>query len=137
MFEPQIIMGVNAPKSHQRIITKLITGLGHLYYTLGQIPYEPFPETMIDESQTSPTPDILLFDNENQKNIVIIEISSNTGAKKDMEKVIELMHDYDIPEGFVYNYNKKIWMKYELTKGEILENPSFCNAIGYDLQQFI
>lgn len=86
MFDPQIIMRVNAPKSHQRIITKLITGLGHLYYTLGQIPYEPFPKTMIDESQTSPTPDILLFDNENQKNVVIIEISSNTGVKKRHEK---------------------------------------------------
>ena len=137
MLEPQIIMGVNAPISHQRIISKLIAGLGHLYYTLKKIPYEPLPETMIDESQTSPTPDVLLYDNENQKNAVIIEISSNTGAKKDFEKIVQLMLDYDVPEGFVYNYNKKIWLKYDLKKGEIKDNPSFCTAIGYDLQQFI
>lgn len=35
-----------------------------------------------------------------------------------MKKVIELVHDYDIPEGFVCNYNKKIWMKYALPKAK-------------------
>ncbi|HFA51402.1 MAG TPA: hypothetical protein ENJ95_20510 [Bacteroidetes bacterium] len=137
MFEPQIVMGVNAPISHQRIISKLVTGLGHLYYSLGKILYEPLPETMIDESQTSPTPDILLYDNETGKNVAIIEVSSGSGAKKDFEKIKTLMQDYDVAEGFVYNYIKKEWRKYDLEKGEVKENPSFCNAIGYDLNQFL
>jgi Uma2 family endonuclease len=130
-------MGVNAPISHQRIISKLVAGLGHLYYTLGQIPFEPLPEVMIDESQTSPTPDVVLYDNESGKNVVIIEIASASGAKKDFEKVIQLMHDYEVPEGFVYNYIIKEWRKYSLKDGEVKDNPSFCNAIGYDLKQFI
>jgi Uma2 family endonuclease len=137
MFEPQIIMGVNAPKDHQRIITKLITGLGNLYFNLGEIPYEPFPEVMIDEGQTSPTPDVILFDNENQRNVVIIEVSSSAGAKKDFEKVKALMKDYEVQEGFVYDYIQGTWRKYDLKKGEIKDNPSYCEAIGYDLQQFI
>lgn len=137
MFEPQIVMGVNAPKSHQRIITQLITGLGHLYFRLGDIPYEPFSEAMIDESQTSPTPDVLLYDPINRKNVVIIEVSSAVGAKKDYEKVKELMHDYDVQEGFVYDYQNKFWKKYDLNKGEVTINPSFCDTIGYDLDEFL
>lgn len=133
MLDNTIYMGVNAPKEHQRIIGKLMTGLGNLYYRDAKIPYEPFPETMIDDGQTSPTPDLLLFDHENQKNVVIIEISTNIGANKDFEKVKELMEDYEVKEGFVYNYTLKTWRKFKLGVGEITENPSYCEAISMDL----
>lgn len=92
---------------------------------------------MIDEGKTSPTPDILLFDNESEQNMALIEVSTTAGAKKDFAKVIELMHDYEVPEGFVYDYVKKRWLKYENGKGQINENPSFCLAIGYDLNEFL
>ncbi|WKN45276.1 hypothetical protein [Tunicatimonas pelagia] len=33
IFPEQLIdMGINAPKEHQRVISKLTTGLGSLYY---------------------------------------------------------------------------------------------------------
>lgn len=137
MTENTIIMGVNAPKIHQRIIGQLMMRLGMLYYLEKAIPYEPLPETMIDESQTSPTPDILLFDNEKKLNQVIIEISGNTGARRDFEKVKNLMLEYNVPEGFVYNYDSKQWRKFKLDKGEDLSTPSFCEAINYDLNELM
>jgi Uma2 family endonuclease len=128
-----IYMGVNAPKEHQRVIGKLMTALGLLYYRDQQIPYEPFPETMIDEGQTSPTPDILLFDHESKQNVVIIEVAGPTGAKRDFRKVQELADDYGVQEAFVYNYGFQTWQKYQPGRGEVTDRPSFCEAIGRDL----
>lgn len=133
MTENTVYMGVNAPKIHQRIIGQLMMRLGILFYIEKRIPYEPFPETMIDEGQTSPTPDILLFDNKNKQNQVIIEVSGNTGAMRDFAKVKSLMAEYGVPEGFVYNYDKEKWMKYRLDTGEDTRNPSFSDSIGVDL----
>jgi hypothetical protein len=42
-------MGTYAPRVHQRIIAKLITGLGHLFYQEKIIQLEPLPETMVNE----------------------------------------------------------------------------------------
>ncbi len=137
MIDYTVSMGTTGPKSHQRVIGKLMTALGHLFYREGIIRFEPFTETMIDESKTSPTPDVLLFDNEHGLNMVIIEVSGTTGAKKDFEKLVELMHDYDVPEGFVYIYPTGKWRKYTLPKGEVTENPSFCDTIGFDLNEFL
>lgn len=137
MLDNTIYVGVNAPKPHQRVIGKLMTALGQLFYREGKIPYEPFTETMIDEGKTSPTPDILLFDNRLSQNKVIIEVSTTAGARKDFEKLVELIHDYDVPEGFVYNYIDKTWRKYVLQQGEVIDHPSFCTIIGYDLNEFL
>jgi len=137
MTENTIYMGVNAPKIHQRIIGQLMMRLGILFYIEKRIPYEPFPETMIDESQTSPTPDILLFDNEHRQNKVIIEVSGNTGARRDFEKVKTLMAEYEVPEGFVYNYDTEKWMKYRLGEGEDARHPSYIDSIGVDLNDLL
>ena len=135
MTENTIYIGVNAPKIHQRIIGQLLMRLGILYYIEKKIPYEPLPETMIDESQTSPTPDILLFDNQKKINQVIIEVSGNTGARRDFEKVKQLVQEYGVPEGFVYNYDTGGWRKYILATGEETQAPSYCEAIGLDLDR--
>ena len=137
MLDNTIYMGVNAPKPHQRVIGKLMTELGHLFYREGKISFEPFTETMIDEGKTSPTPDVLLFDNRTGQNKVLIEVSTSAGARKDFEKLVELMKDYDVAEGFVYNYHNKTWRKYRLDTGEVSERPSFCETIGYDLDEFV
>ncbi len=137
MTENTIYMGVNAPKIHQRIIGRLMMQLGILFYREGQIPFEPFPETMIDESQTSPTPDILLFDNEKKQNQVIIEVSGNTGARRDFEKVKILVEEYSVPEGFVYNYDTRVWRKYTLGSGEDFKRPSFSQLIQVDLAELL
>lgn len=130
-------MGVNAPKAHQRVIGRLMMRLGNLFYDEKLIPFEPFPETMIDEDQTSPTPDVLLFDNQTQQNKVIIEVSGNTGFKRDFEKVKGLVEEYGVPEGFVYNYQAKTWHKYVLGKGEDTISPSFSDLLGYDLRKLL
>ena len=137
MLDNTIFMGVNAPKPHQRVIGKLMTSLGHLFYKEGKIPFEPFTETMIDEGKTSPTPDVLLFDNSTGQNKMLIEVSTSAGERKDFEKLIELMKDYGVEEGFVYNYHRQSWRKYDLKNGEIKESPSFSQVIGYDLNQFL
>ena len=102
-----IYMGVNAPKEYQRVIGKLMTALENLYYREKQILYEPFPKTMIDESQTSPTPDILLFDHSTKQNVVIIEVSGAAGAKKDFQKVRELADDYQVKRSFTIIASKR------------------------------
>jgi hypothetical protein len=44
IFPEQLIeIGINAPKEHQRIIAKLTTGLGILFYHNGAIDLEPLP----------------------------------------------------------------------------------------------
>lgn len=137
MFDNTIIMGVNAPKQHQRVIGKLMTALGHLFYREGKIPYEPFTETMIDEGKTSATPDVLLFDNHTGMNKVIIEISTSAGVRKDFDKLVELVLDYNVDEGFVYNYTNQTWRKYSLQHGEVTANPSFSDVINQDLDEFV
>lgn len=130
------IMGVNAPREHQRVITRLSGELYYLYKT-GAIAFEPFSETMIDDGKTSPTPDIILLDNETDKNVVIIEITTTIGEKSDFEKVKDLVERYDVTEGFTYNYKKSTWRKYKRGTGEMKDGASFCDAIGYDLNALL
>ena len=137
MFDNTIYMGVNAPKAHQRVIGKLMMRLGNLFYDEKRIPFEPFPETMIDEDQTSPTPDVLLFDNESNQNKIIIEVSGNTGFRRDFEKVKELVQTYGVPEGFVYNYQAKTWHKYVLGKGVDTTSPSYSDLLKFDLMELL
>lgn len=137
MLDNGVILSANAPKPHQRIIGKLMMQLGILHYINKTLPYEPLPETMIDESRTSPTPDILLFDSERKQNMAIIEVSGNTGAKRDFEKVKELVDEYEILEGFVYNYDLGTWRKYRLGIGEDLEQPSYSEVVLKDLNSLL
>ncbi len=136
MLDIPLYMGVNAPRDHQRVITKLSAQLYWLFIK-GEISFEPLVEAMINESESSPTPDVMLLDNVLDEIKVIIEITSTTGVKKDFNKIAELMLDYEIEEGFTYDYKKFRWRKYKNGVGEILENPSFCDTIGYDLNDFV
>ncbi len=131
-----IIMGINAPKEHQAVITRLIHGLADLYLK-DKTSLFPYPETMIDESQTSPAPDILLYDHKNEKTVVLIEVTHTVGVKKDSGKVQSLMNDYDVSEGFVYDYKKKLWYKFDRIKGALQEKPSYCDALRVDLNSFL
>lgn len=56
-------VGVWAPVDHQRVIAKLMTGLGILFYRQKAISLEPLPETMLDEGEASQVPDLSLCDN--------------------------------------------------------------------------
>ncbi|MCU0468958.1 MAG: Uma2 family endonuclease [Arcicella sp.] len=136
MLDIPVNMGVNAPREHQRVITKLSA---HLYWLFdkGEIPFEPLVEAMVNESESSPTPDVMLLDNVLDELKVIVEVTSTGGVKKDFNKIAELMLDYDIDEGFIYDYKKGNWRKYKNGVGEILEKPSFCDTIGYDLNDFV
>jgi hypothetical protein len=132
-------MGINAPKEHQRIISQLNTGLGNLYYVQGKITLEPLPKTMIDEGQTSPVPDLLLYDNLRGQTPIIIEICHTTGFKNDQKKVVELIEnaDYGIIEGFIYNYKTPKWWKYIKDEGEISNNAWYSTILQCDLNQFL
>ena len=133
---PIQFMGVNATREHQRLITKLSAGLYWLFIN-GTIKFEPIAEVMLDDTSSSPTPDIILTDNVLDKDMVLIEIMGKKAFKSDFLKVQKLVEEYEIEEGFAYNYQQKSWRKYKLNTGEITENPSFCEAIGYDLNEFV
>ncbi|KER09029.1 MAG: hypothetical protein HY22_14170 [[Candidatus Thermochlorobacteriaceae] bacterium GBChlB] len=135
MLEEVAMMGINAPVEHQRIIAKLIMELGILYFKNKVIALEPLPETMLDETQTSPVPDVMLIDNERETTPVIIEITKTRSVKKDLKKVRQLIDgdDYGIEEGFVYDYKKNEWHKYKKGVGDVRDKPSFCDAIQLDL----
>jgi hypothetical protein len=134
-LEEAIIMGTNAPRIHQRIIRKLLFELTRMYDIEHSITLEPLSETMLDEGQTSPTPDIILLDNVLSLTPVIIEITHSTGIRGDFLKVQRLIDSqyYGIQEGFVYDYKRNEWHKYKLGIGDITDRPSFCEAINLDL----
>ena len=123
-------------REHQRILSKLMYYLTALYYD-SNIFFEPLSNVMLDESCTSPVPDIILFSEDEYMNKVIIEITTPTTFKKDFQKVENLVDEYDVKEGFVYDYKKFRWRKYKNGVGEVIENPSFCDTIGYDLNDFV
>lgn len=136
MNDNLIIMGVNAPRIHKAIIAKLIYGLTDLYVKTHTQLF-PYPETMVDESQTSPAPDVMLVDTKSDLTRAIIEITHTQGVKKDAQKLQELMQVYDIPEGFVYDYKLGIWYKFTLVQGEQKDSPSWCDAAGVDLAKLL
>ncbi|MCU0427133.1 MAG: hypothetical protein MUF71_16065 [Candidatus Kapabacteria bacterium] len=90
-LEEALIMGTNAPRIHQRIIRKLLFELTRLYEIEHSITLEPLSTTMLDEGQTSPTPDIILLDNALSLTPVIIEITHTTGVRGDSIKVQRLI----------------------------------------------
>jgi len=135
MQDNLIIMGITAPKEHQAIITRLIHGLADLYLK-DKTHLFPYPETMIDEGQTSPAPDILLYDHKQEKTLLIIEVTHSNGVKKDSAKVSNLLRDYEVEEGFVYDYKKNLWYKVDSTSGEITET-SFSNVLNLELSTLL
>jgi Uma2 family endonuclease len=133
------LMGINAPRSHQRIISKLLTEFGIMFYKEKSMALEPFPETMLDEDKTSPVPDIMLYDNERETTPVIIEVTRTGSVKADLKKVRQLIDsdDYGIEEGFVFDYRKNVWFKYKQGKGDITIKPSFCDTLQLDLAKLL
>jgi hypothetical protein len=137
MITPEEVksMGIDAPVEHQRVIAKLMTRLGTLYYDLKTISLEPLPETMLDETKNSPVPDLMLCDHTNDTVPVIIEITRTRTVNADMKKLRDLITegDYGIVEGFVYDYKKNEWHKYKKGIGAVSERPSFCDTLNLDL----
>jgi hypothetical protein len=130
---------VYGPRDHQRSISILNTKLGNLYYEQKTIPLEPLPETMLDEAEASPTPDLILIDNAANTIPIIIEICHSTGQKKDIEKIIRLVDQdyYGIREGFVYNYKTGMWFRYRFGDGGMATESSFSEILNLDFGKFL
>ncbi len=140
LFPEQLInMGINAPKEHQRVISKLTTGLGALYYQQQKIPLEPLPETMLDEGQTSPVPDVLLYDNERHTTPIIIEVCHTSGVRNDRKKIMRLINefDYGIEEGFLYDYVAHHWFRYRKGEADLEPDQSFSPTLQLDFSAFL
>lgn len=139
IFPEEILsMGINAPIEHQRVISKLITGLGNLFYVEKSIDLEPLPETMLDPGQTSPVPDVLLHDHEQHTSPVIIEVCHSAGLKGDLKKAIKLVEEYEygIKEAFVYDYKEDKWYKYS-KGGLVRENDSYSSVLAVTLAELL
>lgn len=132
-------LGVWAPADHQRVIAKLTTGLGVLFYREKAIHLEPLPETMLDEGKASQVPDVSLVDNAANETPIIIEICHAKGLKEDLQKVIQLVDNdlYGIREGFVYNYKTGNWLRYRFGDGGITTESSFSEILNLDFNQFL
>lgn len=132
-------MSVYGPKAHQRVISKLNSGLGPLFYHKHVIHLEPLPETRLDEGQASPVPDLILYDNEARITPIIIEVCHSDGLRKDLKKVIALLDadDYGIKEGFVYDYAADQWYRYIKGDGGLTQSISFSEILQLDLNQFL
>ena len=104
-------MAVCGPYDHQRVIAKLTTELGIPYYRTRTITLEPLPETMLNDGEVSPVPDLILTDNQAHQMLVIIEVCHTKGLKQDLKKAKQLVDDdkYGIQEGFVYDYITEEW----------------------------
>ena len=140
LFPEQLIdTGINAPKEHQRVISKLTTGLGVLYYQQQQISLEPLPETMLDEGQTSPVPDVLLYDNKRFITPIIIEVCHTSGVRNDTKKIMRLINefDYGIEEGFLYDYVTQQWLRYRKEERDMEPDQSFSQILQIDFNDFL
>lgn len=131
--------GVWAPADHQRIIAKLTTGLGILFYREKSISLEPLPETMLDEGKASLVPDLSLCDNVTDQTPIIIEVCHAKGQKDDIQKVIQLIDNdlYGIREGFIYNYKTHQWYRYCFGDGGLITESSFSDILNLDLNAFL
>lgn len=140
-FEQYVYDGqaVYGPRDHQRVISKLTSRLGRLYYDQQAIWLEPLPETMLDEGQASPTPDLILSDNDTDQTPIIIEVCHTKGPKHDCNKVIRLVDadEYGIQEAFVYNYKTGQWLRYSKGDGGLMTETSFSNILKLDLNNMI
>lgn len=132
-------LGVWAPADHQRVIAKLTTGLGILFYHEKRIRLEPLPETMLDEGKASLVPDLSLCDNESDQTPIIIEVCHTKGQKDDIQKVIHLIDNdlYGIREGFIYNYKTQQWLRYRFGDGGLTTESSFSEILQLDLNAFL
>jgi Uma2 family endonuclease len=132
-------MKVYGPKAHQRVISKLTSGLGPMYYREGTLPLEPLPETMLNEGEPSPVPDLILYDNQTRTTPVVIEVCHTEGLRKDLRKVIGLIDgdEYGIEEGFVYDYLAGQWYCYRRGNGGLTETSSFSRVLDLDLNAFL
>lgn len=132
MDDNLIIIGINAPRQHQAIISKLVYGLTDYFQKTGSH-FFVYPETMINESQTSPVPDVMIVNTASDLTHVIIEITHTQGVKKDLLKLKALMNDYDVPEGFVYDYKRDTWIRCQLEGNKEEKGSAFCQEVGLDL----
>jgi hypothetical protein len=130
-------MGVNAPIMHQSVIARLTAGLYPLFRS-GTILFEPLPETMLGE-ETSPTPDLILYDAATHTTKVIIEICAYRGEKNDLKKVVWLIeeNEYGVVEGFLFNYMSKTWLRYKKGDGGAAISSSFSDVLNLDLNSFL
>ncbi|MEZ0482975.1 hypothetical protein ACAW87_00385 [Fibrella sp. GW2-5] len=127
------------PRIHQRIISKLNFGLRILYQQEKRIKLEPLPETMVNEDQASPTPDLILVDPATGFIHVIIEVCKTPGLKSDVQKVVKLLDDaaYDIKEGFIHDYKTGKWYRYKANTGGLVEESSWSDVLELDLSAFL
>ena len=131
-----IYMGVNAPRIHQAIIAQLVTGVVNLYVQRKTTLFA-YPEAMIDQSQTSPVPDVLIANPESELTVVLIEVTHTQGVKKEVQKLLNLMTTYEVAEGFVYDYKLHIWRRFQLDGPADGEISSYCQALNTDLNTFL
>lgn len=68
---------------------------------------------------------------------VIIEIDDSSNKTPTMRKVVGLIKDYNLLEGFVYIINKREWYKFDSRGKEIILNPSYSDVLKVDFNDLL
>jgi Uma2 family endonuclease len=123
-------------REHQEVIRNLLV---FLWREDAYKHYNVVPEAALTDDRNSAIPDIQIIDKKEEQTEVIIEISFGTGVKADREKVKQLVQQYNIQEGFVYDYKKKAWYRYYLNErggvSEDKESPEYSDVLDVDLSE--
>ncbi len=123
-------------REHQQAVARLIRGLGNWFEKTGKPEWEALPALKLDEAHTSPVPDVVICRNELP--VAVIELTSKSAVRVEAKKLTRLLEESEfLKEGFLFDYASKTWRKFDSETGEVVETPSFCETIGYDLAQFV
>ena len=131
------IVGINAPREHQRCIRNLVYNLtNHLLH----LPYDVLPESSLDaDDRLSKCPDVLVENSGDGSIPLLIEVTGKGGVKRDKKKIAEIFLEnqeqlYGLQEGFVYDYDSDKW--YRIT-ADADEESSYSHSLRLDLKSFI
>jgi len=135
------LSGVRPPREHQTIARNILYNLIKELLNEG---YEPFMEVQFDDNDNSSQSPDLLVEDHNGNILLIIEITKRSGVKKDKTKVEKIMKKHPmVNEGFIYNYEDKIWHKYtrfkikkNLKQAKYVNHNYYSDLFDIDLRKF-
>ena len=123
-------------KGHQRLIADLLKTINE---QLNE-PYIPLPECNLDDTdQYSKQPDVSIIDEDNERIILTIELSSKQKVKADITKMQAYMLELDITEGFVIEYLPEGYASYiiknwyRITPEHVYEDESYSELLEIEL----
>ena len=97
--------------------------------------YTAYVEEPISEDRNDLTPDVIVKDEENEKPVVIIEITTTREFNKQKERAAEYAKQFPACEIFIIDYEREKWYSYGPEAEE--DEPDYCKLIDEYLDDCI